>query len=561
MKKLEKKDIIIISIITIIYSIISFINLGGFKNPQTFWHVENPNESIILKFDRKREITKIRHYTGPNFGTYNLYISNDGENYSFLQELKQKSVFSWHDLDINGECQYLKIIGKTKNSYLGDIKIYDELGENIVVTAIDEKGKMIIDEQNLVPEKISYMNSTYFDEIYHPRTAYEYIHNLDVYEWTHPPLGKLIMSIPILIFGMCPFAYRLMGNIAGILMIPVIYIMAKDMLKDRKYAILSAIIMAFDNFHFAQTRLATVDSYLVLFIMLAFMFMYKYIIMTDKDKLKDKLKMLFFSGLFMGCAIATKWTGCFSAIGLAIIFFAKFIRINCIEESKLDKKELKIKFKQKKWSKESTIIVLSCIAFFVIIPIIIYCACYIPDKNINNITDIWNLQTDMYKYHSELKAEHPFTSNWYTWFIMKKPVWYYSGNVGENMHSTISGIGNPIIWWTGIIGMIYILIKGFIKFDKNSWFIIVAIMTALIPYLSISRIMFLYHYFPILPFMFLSITILIKDLESKLKFKKIALIYAIIIGITFIYFYPVVSGMTVPEKYIKSTKWLKTWYY
>lgn len=560
MKKFLKKDIIIISIITIIYTIISFINLGGFDNPETFWHVEDAEEYIVLSVE-ETEVYKMRHYTGPRFGTYEIYISNDGKNYTYVKDLEQTSVFAWGDLEINREFKYLKIIGKTSDSYLGDFALYDIDGDIINIFAISENAQLVVDEQDVVPDKISFMNSSYFDEIYHPRTAYEYVHGLDVYEWTHPPLGKLLMAIPIMIFGMCPFAYRLMGNIAGILMIPTIYYLAKDIFKDRKYVILAAIIMACDNFHFAQTRLATVDSFLVLFIMLSFLFMYKYINLTEKNKIKEKLLMLFFSGLFMGCAIATKWTGCFAAIALAIIFFAKLIKTNIIDKFEINKNGLNIKFKEKKWTKETTVIILSCITFFVIIPIIIYLACYIPDKNVNTIEDVWTLQKGMYEYHSKLEAEHPFTSNWYTWFIMQKPVWYYSGIVEEGMHSTISGIGNPFIWWTGIIGMIYVLFKGIRKLDKECWFIIVAILTALIPYLSISRIMFMYHYFPVLPFMMLSIVMFIKDIESKIRFKKIYLIYIVITILVFIYFYPVVSGMEVPETYIESTKWLDSWYY
>jgi len=559
MKKLEKKDVIIIFIITILYAIVSFINLGSLEAPQTFWHVENENEYIILQLE-ETNVNKIRHYTGARFGAYKIYISNDGQNFTDLIDLEQTNVFSWNELDLNAEFEYLKIVGKTEDSYLGDIALYNEKGQIIKTTAINEDANLIIDETELVPNEITFMNNTYFDEIYHPRTAYEYIHGLNVYEWTHPPLGKILMSIPIIILGMCPFAFRLMGNLAGILMIPTIYVFAKNMFKERRYAILAAIIMACDNFHFAQTRLATVDSFLVLFIMLAFLFMYKYIILTENDKIKTKLKMLFFSGLFMGCAIATKWTGLFAAMGLAIIFFANFIKTNVVKNIEFSKKGIKVNFRDNKWSKESTIIIISCVAFFVIIPIILYCVCYIPDKNVNSIKDIWNLQIKMYKYHSELKDGHPFTSNWYTWFIMKTPVWYYVKDIGAGLSSTISGIGNPIIWWTGIAGMLYVLIKGIIKSDSKSWFIIIEICSALLPYLTISRIMFLYHYFPVLPFMMLSIVLLIKDIEKKLKF-KIYIIYIVIIVAVFIYFYPIVSGATVPIEYIQGTKWLDTWYY
>lgn len=50
----------------------------------------------------------------------------------------------------------------------------------------------LVDEQDCVPEYPSYMTGMYFDELYHARTAYEHLHNLSVYEVSHPPLGKII---------------------------------------------------------------------------------------------------------------------------------------------------------------------------------------------------------------------------------------------------------------------------------------------------------------------------------------------------------------------------------
>lgn len=48
-KILNKKDIIIMLIITIIYSIVSFINLGSFTNPQTFWKARRGRRKCYYK--------------------------------------------------------------------------------------------------------------------------------------------------------------------------------------------------------------------------------------------------------------------------------------------------------------------------------------------------------------------------------------------------------------------------------------------------------------------------------------------------------------------------------
>ena len=60
---------------------------------------------------------------------------------------------------------------------------------------------------------------------------------------------------------MAPFYWRLMGNIAGIIMIIVMYLFGKEMFKKRKYALIAALLMTFDTFHFAQTRMGTIDSF------------------------------------------------------------------------------------------------------------------------------------------------------------------------------------------------------------------------------------------------------------------------------------------------------------
>ena len=446
----------------------------------------------------------------------------------------------------------MKIISKNEGSYIGEIQLYDNYGNKIELTAESETAKLLIDEKDTVPATISYLNSTYFDEIYFARSAYEYVHGIPTVEWVHPPLGKLIMAIPVLLFGMSTFAYRLMGNIAGILMIPVIYALAKNLFKNRKWAILAGLLMMFDCFHFAQTRMGTVDSFLVLFIMLSALFMYKYIVLENDAKLKTKLVNLFLSGLFIGCAIATKWTGFYAGLALAIVFFANIIYRNVGKGKEKDKDLGKI--------------ILSCFVFFVGIPLLIYVLSYLlfpivyPGK-VEGISGLIKQTQDMYTYHSTLEATHPFTSEWYTWPAMVKPVWYYVGYFGGGMKGTIVGIGNPAIWWFGIIASIFVLIMALLRRKREDWFILVFILATWLPYVFIGRIMFMYHYFPTLPFIMLAIVALIKFITEKIRNNSVYLFYVGVVILLFTYFYPVISGMITSEKYIETIRWLSSWYF
>jgi len=549
-RKMKKNDWIIVGIFVLVYGILSFHNLGATKNPQTFFLFDNINTEATIEIENgAKEISKIRHYSGDEVGSYTLLGSIDGSSYEEIGEMTDESVFLWSDTEITATFQYLKIISKQGGSYIGEIQLYDQFGEKIQTKASNELSKSLVDEANTVPGFISYQNSTYFDEVYFARSAYEYIHNIQVIEWVHPPIGKLIQMIPILFLGMTPFAYRLMGNIAGILMIPVIYAFAKTMFKNRKYAFVAAILMTFDTFHFTQTRLGTVDSFLVLFMMISALFMYKYLLLDKYDSIKKKLKYLFVSGLFFGLATCVKWTGLYLGLGLCILFFGKMI-LDCIKDKKISKQYIRI--------------ILACLLFFVVIPVILYVAGYflfpnVYPREVNSIGALINQIKDMFAYHSGLQEPHPFSSKWYTWPIMTRPVWYYVSYPIEGLKSTIVAIGNPAIWWVGIPAALYALYESIRKRKLEFVFIIVMALSLWLPYAFIGRVMFLYHYFPVIPFLMLAITALIKTISEKLKNVWFAVIYIAIVIIVFAWFYPVASGAIMPETYIDSLQWLSSW--
>lgn len=549
---LTMKDLGLIVLIILIYGLVSFINLGSFTNPQTFWNTQQQGNTVIIALDQETSISKIRHFSGARFGDYKLSISSDGINYKEVATLEEPKVFAWFDTDFPYTFKYLSIQAEETDSMMGEICLYDTNGNPVPLIAVTEAANAIIDEGDVVPEEISYLNSTYFDEIYHARTAYEYIHGMDIYEWTHPPLGKLIMSIPIRLLGMNPFAYRLMGNIAGILMLAVIYIFAKRLFGKTKYAFLAALLFAVDGMHFVQTRIATVDSYLVLFMMLSFLFMYQYVRCSTKGSLCSKLVNLCFSGIFLGAAIATKWSGAYMAIGLAIIFFVNLY-------SRLKESGYYNNFK-----KQVPIIIGSCIGFFIIIPIGIYLASYIPfflrPEN-TSLKDLWDLQLRMYHYHADLEATHPFTSPWYLWPLDIKPVWYYKGDVKDGFIASIAVFGNPIIWWSGILGMIYCFKEAIVEREKEYAFLSIGILSVYLPYVLISRIMFLYHYFPVVPLMILALVGFLKVLDEKVKKFHIIRWFCVIAILAFIFFYPIYAGATIPRWYASLTQWIPKWWH
>ncbi len=605
--KLNKVDYWIMGIMVLIYGIISFYHLGSFSAPKTFYNF-NVDDSITINLPSKTNVSKIMYYTGSNIGNIEVLVSDDGIEYQHLKDITTYNVLSWEDNYLNIETISLKFVGKSNGVTIGELALYDFWGNRVNVDS--DSDNPLLDELDLIPDDKSYLNSLYFDEIYYARCAYEYSHGIDCFEWSHPPLGKVLMTLPVVLFGYSTFNVRLMGNIIGILLIPIMYMLTKKIFKNRQYAFLGAILMMFDTFHFVHTRIALIDGYQILFILLSVLFMKNYLDLKKIDSFKKKSINLLLSGLFIGCAIATKWNACYVAIGLAIVFFVHLFKEQDIHIIKLIKEKITVNSVIKLLicllliplsiyyssiliiNKEIAKTILTtylillityfliafirfliknpylgklffvCVISFVIVPLMVYILSYIIFPNVSyynrTLLGIVDQTKLMYDYHANLVATHPFSSSWYQWPIMYKPVWFYSKSITQTSRLTIVDIGNPVIWWFGIISFVYLVISG-IKKNKDSRWILVFILSTFIPYIFIGRIMFMYHYFITLPFIMLGIVAFIKWITEKFKTNKIYWLYICLVIIVFIIFFPVVSGINVSEDYINSLKWLSSW--
>ena len=205
--KLAKFDFAVMGILVLIYALLAFTNLGSTKAPKTYYHFENEgsNVSLELKGD-KQQISKMRYYTGVETGSFAILTSVDGETFEKVGDFTTNSSFAWEEYSLDSEFKYIKFMSNRGDIYLGDVQFYDSYGKKVEAVASNEQSKVVVDELDLVPIRIGYKNSTYFDEIYFARSAYEYTHGLNAMEWVHPPLGKLLMAIPVLLFGFSPFS-------------------------------------------------------------------------------------------------------------------------------------------------------------------------------------------------------------------------------------------------------------------------------------------------------------------------------------------------------------------
>lgn len=580
-EKLTRVDYIVMFSIITVYSVIALVNLGSFSAPETPWNSQKDGTEILLDLGEQKTVNEVWAFLG-NYESRNFQVEvgNDlNQPFQLLQDTNFASVFNWQKAAIktsgdNGTDtvlagRYIKLTAKEEPSVLMELVLLDQDG-NQVTPVNASQYESLFDEADTFEDQESYLKGTIFDEVYHARTAYEMKEGLYCYENTHPPLGKFLISLGVRTFGMNPFGWRIVGTLFGIGMLPFIYLFGRRMFNKTWLAGVVTTLFAFDFMHYVQTRIATIDVYGTFFIIAMYYFMYRYSQMSFYDtKLKKTLVPLGLSGLCMGLGIASKWTAVYAGAGLAVIFFCI---IGCrVREYLYASKRTAAKTSGISnahvvscFKKNMLITLGACVIFFILIPGIIYLLSYLPFSDGTNDglwTQMIRNQQTMFSYHSALVAEHPYSSWWYEWPIILRPVFYYSNSTVEGLVQGISAFGNPLVWWVGIPASMYMVYRIFKYKDKLALFLIAAYMVQLGPWMLVTRITFMYHYFPSVPFIVLMIGYCMKCFagENKRRIRG-AIVYTAASVALFALFYPVLNGMPVESEFVvNGLKWMKDW--
>ena len=615
-----KQDALPLVLITLAYALTAFFQLGSFSAPQSRVDFQG-GRTVEYDFGRTVYAAKLMYFPSLGGGAYNVEISADGDHWSTLwtregddgktqwywadaaeydpsyaMPHKYNDLFKWKEIKLDNpqNLRYLRITGKSNRAgpfQLAELGLIDQNGaliappQTVVATqpgqAVTGEDMALFDEQDTVPEKMTWFNSAYFDEIYHPRTALEHIEGVSPYEVSHPPLGKLILSLGIRLFGMTPFGWRFMGTLFGVLMLPILYVFLKNLFGKTVVAACGTALFAFDFMHLTQTRIATIDTYGVFFILLMYFFLYRYLTLPAGTSFRKGALPLFLSGLSWGLGAASKWTVIYGGVGLAILYFVG------------------LGFKARDWPRDETGAPVDfapwcakTIAFsvlcFVVIPVVIYTLSYWPYAVAKGDTSLGGLvkvmlenQKFMFTYHQGVHDPHPYESRWYQWIVDGRPILYYLDNADTKTTGLKAAFGcfnNPVVAWTGLLVMVSLLARSVMglllrpgrldvgcaprPMGGRALFIVVGYFSQLAPWFLIGRTTFEYHYFPSTLFLVLAICFAFHELiEYRPKAWK-GMVYSVtgLAVALYPFFYPVLIGLTVPQWYTTHfLRWIGSW--
>ena len=548
-----------IAVLTAVYAVAAFTGLGSARDPQRFCTLE-AGESATLALDGVHSIDTVWYYTGLYTGEYTLAYSDDGITYTAAGTMPQgyADLFKWlHPQPADTAHATAAYVRVTAGAHLelGELALYDPQGKRIAVREImgPASAAALCDEADTVPASSTYFNSSYFDEIYHARTAYEHLRGVYPYEVSHPPLGKEILSLGIRLFGMTPFGWRCMGALFGVAMLPLMWDLLRRMFRDDRVALCGTALLACDFMHLTQTRIATIDSFATLFILLMYLFLYRYFT-------EGKLRHLAACGIAFGVGAATKWTCLYAGAGLGVLWALHWVFQGVQAHRDGD---------GRRYVRRLISNIGFCLVFFVLVPGMIYYASYYPYGAARGLHGagmyftreyaaiVLENQRFMFTYHSGLVATHPYASRWWQWLLDLRPILYYL-SYGDGTVSTIGAFVNPLLCWGGLLALPVLAYRA-VRHDRTALFLLVGYLAQVLPWVFISRLTFEYHYFAATLFLVLALGYVFDRLRQRGYF---GIVYAFIAasGALFALFYPVLTGVTVSRSYAWNVlKWLPDW--
>jgi len=438
-------------------------------------------------------------------------------------------------------------------------------GRLISVWGISHSYEQPVRPAECSPSSIAPCSPFIFDELYFANDARDDLIGRDYLD-PEPPLAKLIIAFGIKLFGFTSFGWRVMSAVFGTLLVALMYLLARLLVPVRFFAVATGLLTTFDGMTFVQSRIGMIDIYPIVLIVVAYILFHLHL---RSDLVRRQRATIVLTGLALGAALAAKWIS-LAAYGTIVLILVIQLLRRAIQYDRAT----------------AAIATLS----LTLLPVSTYLVAYtrylsiahsIPLESLPVALTLWPFHLDAgvawhnlvafhrwtFTYHYTLHEPHPYYSKWFSWPVLYRPVLYYytdrglgvDAGTGTSLVAGIFNLGNPLIWWASIAALLW---TGWVAVRRRALsaaFILLAFAAAWLPFALIPRGLFLYHMFGGLPFMILATALALTELRTKARLLAPVLGYLGAVVLSFVFFYPLWTGMPLTSDALRARIWFPTW--
>jgi dolichyl-phosphate-mannose--protein O-mannosyl transferase len=227
----------------------------------------------------------------------------------------------------------------------------------------------------------------------------------------HPPFGKLLIAVGMLLFGYNSLGWRYVPLVFGLQTVCLAYWLGRVVFKDRRAGFMAAAFVAADGFFISYSRSGLLDG-----MMISFMLWGMVAALSART-----WKGVLAAGALIGFSTSVKWSGVMTVIPAALGILL--------------------------WRRVSIFAIL----WLGVVPIVhtlIWMGALRLTGKPSDVVSTWKVIVGLYKHHLDLgHYKNELTSPWYGWPILMHPVVIKLSTSGLKSRYS-SSIGNLLLWFT-----------------------------------------------------------------------------------------------------------------
>ena len=249
-----------------------------------------------------------------------------------------------------------------------------------------------------------------FDEQFYGPTSHHFLLGIPDMHDFHPPLGKLLGAIGLLLFGYNSVGWRFMYLCFGLQTMIIAFWLAREIFASRRAGWIAAGFVAADGFFLAYSRTALVDGMLTCFILWSIL-----AVVTART-----WRGVAVAAVIVGAATSIKWSAA-QTLAPAILAVLLFRRVP--------------------WQ-AIFLFALSPIAHF-----LIWMLGLRVMGHASNPSALWQvIVTAFISLHATGRYDNPLASPWYSWPALYHPIVVKLSSYGTTSRYA-SSAGNPVFWF------------------------------------------------------------------------------------------------------------------
>ena len=387
---------------------------------------------------------------------------------------------------------------------------------------------------------LGYPTEEYFDEVYHAKTALQYLNGQPPTEWVHPPTAKLLISVGVWAFGYKPWAWRLVPALAGTALAGVFLLLARRVLPNERAAVIATTLLLSDGVFLVQSRIAMTNVFAVLFQQLSAL-----LLLWAASQPRLRLGRMAAAGGALGLALSTRWTSLWAWGFLGLVFVVLRLAKRRQRPAGPDAPR-----PGRLWQEGALALIT-----FVILPVAVYLLSYVPLMSqshphgfgawAHSVAETVRAQRDIWSYHANLRAPHAYFSPWWTWPLLKRPTWYFWWS-GPTTIRGIVALGNPAIWWASVPVSVWALATGVRQRDPRRLFAGAGFFLLYLPWGLSPRVLNFSHYlFEAIPYACLALGMLLDGAWDGRE-RLLARAYVAVTILLFLHFLPLLTALPLP---------------